>query len=91
MVNDIFYIESDDKYCFVHTDNERFLVQKSLKSFAETLPENFVSLHRKYTVNRNQIQSVAPTDYRFTLKNNTTLPSSQRHRKLLQDIFTFIK
>ncbi|WP_298511933.1 LytTR family DNA-binding domain-containing protein [uncultured Kordia sp.] len=91
VINDIFYIESEDKYCFVHTENARFLVQKSLKSFAETLPNNFVSLHRKYVVNINQIQSVLPSDYTFTLKNNVTLPVSQRHRKQLLEIFTIIK
>ncbi|MGH1387743.1 LytR/AlgR family response regulator transcription factor [Kordia sp.] len=91
VVNDIFYIESDDKYCFIHTEDARFLVQKSLKSFAEALPDNFVSLHRKYVVNTDKILSVMPTDYTLTLKNNVTLPVSQRHRKQLLDIFTIIK
>jgi len=91
VVDDIFYIGSEDKYCYVYIENERFLVQKTLKSFAETLPENFVNLHRKYMVNTNQIQSVFPTDYTLTLKNNVTLPVSQRHRKVLLELFTIIK
>ncbi|MFK7749065.1 MAG: LytR/AlgR family response regulator transcription factor [Kordia sp.] len=91
VVSDIYYIESDDKYCFIHTKDARFLVQKSLKSFSETLPDNFVSLHRKYVVNTDKILSVMPTDYTLTLKNNSVLPVSQRHRKQLLDIFTIIK
>ncbi|MEM6721415.1 MAG: LytTR family DNA-binding domain-containing protein [Bacteroidota bacterium] len=91
VVDDIFYIESEDKYCYIHTQDARFLVQKSLKSFAETLPNNFMSLHRKYVVNTNQIQSVLPSDYSLTLKNNAVLPVSQRHRKVLLELFTIIK
>lgn len=90
-VNDIFYIESDDKYCFVHTNSQRFLVQKSLRSFSETLPENFINLHRKYITNTDHIQSVFPSDYSITLKNETVLPVSQRYRKKLLDLFTIIK
>ncbi|AXG71498.1 sensory transduction protein LytR [Kordia sp. SMS9] len=90
-VDDIFYIESDDKYCYIHTEDARFLVQKSLKGFAATLPENFVQLHRKYIVNTSQIKSVTPADYTLTLKNGATLPVSQRQRKLLLEIFTIIK
>lgn len=90
-IDDIYYVESDDKYCYVYTNDTRFLVQKSLKSFSETLPKNFISVHRKYVVNTNQILSVHPTDYTLTLKNNKTLPVSQRHRKLLLELFTIIK
>ncbi|WP_420573788.1 LytR/AlgR family response regulator transcription factor [Kordia sp.] len=90
-INDIYYVESDDKYCYIYTEDARFLVQKSLKSFAETLPDNFVSLHRKYVVNTDKILSVYPTDYTLTLRNNISLPVSQRHRKQLLDIFTIIK
>ena len=91
VVEDIFHIESEDKYCYIHTEDARFLVQKSLKSFAKTLPDNFMSFHRKYLVNTNQIKSVFPTDYTLKLKNNSVLPVSQRHRKLLLEIFTIIK
>lgn len=90
-IDDIYYVESDNKYCYIYTNDTRFLVQKSLKSFSETLPDNFVALHRKYVVNTNQILSVHPTDYTVTLKNNKTLPVSQRHRKLLLELFTIIK
>jgi len=90
-IEDIYYVESDDKYCYIHTNDARFLVQKSLKSFSETLPDNFVAIHRKYVVNTNQILSVYPTDYLVVLKNNKNVPVSQRHRKLLLELFTIIK
>lgn len=90
-IDDIYYVESDDRYCYIYTSDSRFLVQKSLKSVSETLPENFVSIHRKYVVNTNQILSVHPTDYLVILKNKKNVPVSQRHRKLLLELFTIIK
>lgn len=90
-INDIYFIESEDKYCYIHTSDARFLVQKSLKSFSETLPENFVSVHRRYVVNTSQILSVYPSDYLVILKNKKSIPVSQRHRKLLLELFTIIK
>ncbi|MEM6722212.1 MAG: LytTR family DNA-binding domain-containing protein [Bacteroidota bacterium] len=91
VVDDILYIESEDKYCYVQTVDSRFLVQKSLRNFSEILPDSFVALHRKYVVNTNQIHAIFPTDYTLTLKNNAVLPVSQRHRKLLLSLFTIIK
>ncbi|MBC8756476.1 response regulator transcription factor [Kordia sp. YSTF-M3] len=90
-IDDIYYVESDDKYCYIYTNDARFLVQKSLKSFSETLPQNFVSIHRKYVVNTNQILSVHTNDYTVILKNNKDIPVSQRHRKVLLELFTIIK
>ena len=90
-INDIYYVESDDKYCYIYTNDARFLVQKTLKSFSETLPDNFVSTHRKYVVNINQILSVHSSDYLVVLKNKKDIPVSQRHRKLLLELFTIIK
>ncbi|WP_298427757.1 LytTR family DNA-binding domain-containing protein [uncultured Kordia sp.] len=90
-IADIYYLESDDKYCNIFTSDAKFLVYKSLKSFSETLPQNFVSIHRKHIVNINQIASVHPNDYMLTLKNGQNLPVSQRHRKLLLELFTIIK
>ena len=90
-IQDIFYIESDDKYCFVFTENKRFLVQRSLRSFHEILPEIFLGIHRKYLVNRNSIASIHPNDYTLTLMNDKVLPVSQRYRKTLLELINIIK
>jgi DNA-binding LytR/AlgR family response regulator len=90
-IDDILYIESEDKYCYVYAGNEHFLVQKSLKNFVKILPSNFMMLHRKYIVNTHHIASIHPTDYTLTLKNNAKLPISQRYRKVLLALFTIIK
>jgi len=90
-IRDIFYIESDDKYCMVFTEDRKFLVQRSLKNFSETLPEVFLRIHRKYLINRNYITSIHPNDYTLTLNNNKVLPVSQRYRKTLLELINIIK
>ena len=90
-IKDIFYIESDDKYCGVFTQNKKFLVQRSLKSFSQMLPEIFLGIHRKYLINRNHIASIHPNDYTLTLHNNKVLPVSQRYRKTLLELINIIK
>lgn len=90
-IKDIFYIESDDKYCFVFTKDKKFLVQRSLKSFGEMLPEIFLGVHRKYLINRNYIASIHPNDYTLTLNNDKVLPVSQRYRKTLLELINIIK
>jgi DNA-binding LytR/AlgR family response regulator len=90
-IQDIFYIESDDKYCYVFTQEKRFLVQRSLRSFSEMLPEIFLAIHRKYLVNKNCITSIHPSDYTLTLTNEKVLPVSQRYRKTLLELINIIK
>lgn len=90
-VNEIYHIESDDKYCYIYTNDSRFLVQRSLKSFAETLPENFIEIHRKYIINKDTIKSIYPNDYIVTLQNEKNLPISQRKRESLLKLINIIK
>jgi DNA-binding LytR/AlgR family response regulator len=90
-IKDIFYIESDDKYCHVFTQDKKFLVQRSLRSFSEMLPEIFLGIHRKYLINRHCIASIHPSDYTLTLINNKVLPVSQRYRKTLLELINIIK
>jgi DNA-binding LytR/AlgR family response regulator len=90
-IADIFYIESENKYCHIYTKTDRFLVQKSLRGFYKTLPTNFMNIHRKFIINTDHILSIYPADYLLILKNNTRIPVSQRYRKLLLELFTIIK
>ncbi|CAL2095080.1 response regulator transcription factor [Tenacibaculum sp. 190524A02b] len=79
--NDMFYIEADDKYCHIHTENTQFMVQKTLKSFTEEFKNIFIKTHRKYLVNKSKIARIDTVDYNIILKNNISIPLSQRHKK----------
>ena len=58
-LNDILYIESLKDYIKVFTRIENYLVHKSMTSISEELPsDNFLRIHRSYTIAINKITSV---------------------------------
>ena len=58
-LNDILYIESLKDYIKVFTLIENYLVHKSMTSISEELPsDNFLRIHRSYTIAINKITSV---------------------------------
>lgn len=55
----ILYIESLKDYIKVFTTTENYLVHKSLTSISEELPKNnFLRVHRSYTIAINKIKSI---------------------------------
>ena len=58
-VSDINYIEAQDDYVMIYTDNKNYLKQKTMKYFEASLdPKIFVRTHRSYIVNINQISAI---------------------------------
>lgn len=58
-LNDILYIESLKDYIKVITTLGDYLVHKSMNSISEELPEeNFLRIHRSYTIALNKITSI---------------------------------
>ncbi len=58
-LNDILYIESLKDYIKVFTVAENYLVHKSMTSISEELPsDNFLRIHRSFTIAINKISSV---------------------------------
>ncbi len=49
------WIESDDHYLKIHTNESSLLKRSTLEQMAEELKPNFVRIHRKYLVNKEQI------------------------------------
>ncbi len=89
--DDVFYVEADDKYCHIFTDENKFLVQKSLSSFAEEFSELFIRTHRKYLINRTQISRIDVADYNIILQNEVSIPLSHRHKKEVLALFNILK
>lgn len=55
---DIIYLEGLRDYVAIHTRQGKFLTLQSLKSFEETLPGNFIRVHKSYVVNTHEITSL---------------------------------
>lgn len=49
------WIETDDHYLKIHTDESSLLKRTTLEQMAEELKPKFIRIHRKYLVNKDQI------------------------------------
>ncbi len=89
LVSDILFIQSEGDYTMIHTANNRFLKEQTMKYFELHLPANlFVRIHRSYIVNVLAISKVELFEkqtYRITLKNGVQIKASAAGYKLLKN------
>jgi DNA-binding LytR/AlgR family response regulator len=79
-LEEILWVEVEDKYCMVNTKNRKFTLRQSLKELAEKLdPSIFVQTHRSYLVNAAEIQDIDLTLYVVTI-NGTEIPLGRGHK-----------
>lgn len=77
---DIFYLEADNKYCYIHLKNKTLQCKKTMAQALEALPKSrFQKIHRSFVVNMNQIHKYN-SDYVF-LKNGTRLHVTRTYCK----------
>jgi two-component system LytT family response regulator len=80
-VDTIKWIEAQDDYVMINSDQGRFLKQKTMKYFENHLDENsFIRIHRSYIINVDFIQHLEQTgkeSYQLILKNGKQLPVSK--------------
>ena len=58
-LDDILYIESDNVYIYVHTQQNKLLVRSTLQHYMELIGQkNFFRVHRSFAVNINHIESI---------------------------------
>lgn len=79
MVSDILWVQADDYYCRVFTEERDYLVTKPLKRFAEQLPTKgpFLRCHRSYVVNLERVTEIGEI-HLFVGKRK--LPVSRKRR-----------
>ncbi len=66
---DIQFIEAYDNYVFVHTSDQKYLINHTLKSLEEKLGSlSFIRVHKSFLVNINYIQSISEGSIYTSLK-----------------------
>ena len=85
--DDITYLEANDNYCMVYTNDSRYLLSKTLKKTITKFPASkFVRVHRSYVINIDKIESIGPNYIKMAEKE---IPLSEASRKeLMQQIET---
>jgi DNA-binding LytR/AlgR family response regulator len=88
---DIYYLEADNKHCFVHLKNEAIPCNKTMARVFSTLPQKyFKKINRAFIVNLNYISSY---NNEFVLLNNgENIHISRKYYKYFkQEYFDFAK
>lgn len=72
-LSDIIFIEADGNYCYIYTQEKKYVLKKSLsKLISEDLDKHFFRTHHKFAVNRNYIKLLRSRT--ILLTNNVDLP-----------------
>ena len=70
-LNDILYIEVEERYCNIITEKEKFVILISLTKISDLLDKNkFIRTHRNTIVNADKIEEIILADNLVILKGN---------------------
>jgi two-component system LytT family response regulator len=91
--NDINFLEAQDDYVMVYTDDGKYLKQQTLKYFENHLDkEQFVRVHRSFIANISCIERIEPyekTNYILILKDGNKVPVSRSGMQVLKENLDF--
>ncbi|MBO9586049.1 MAG: response regulator transcription factor [Flavobacterium sp.] len=83
-IEDILYVEVEDRYCNIITETEKFVILISLTRIMELLdPLQFVRTHRNFIVNSNKIIEIVLSDNLIVLKGNHHVTLSEKYRDVI--------
>lgn len=92
-VEKVNYLESQDDYIMVYTDEGKHLKQGTMKYYEDHLDESkFIRVHRSYIVRIDQVVQLEPyakDNYILKLRNGTALKVSRNGLKNLKDKLNF--
>lgn len=80
---DILYIQAAGAYSKIITAKRTYLISKTLKVLAPTLPDSFLRVHRSFLVPMHQIESFRLNI--LQLKNGESILLSKNGRKLIAE------
>ena len=92
-IDHIQYLEAQDDYVMIHTDQGKYLKQKTMKFYEEHLdPKHFVRIHRSFIVKIAEIdrlELMEKDSYILWLKNQTKLKVSKTGYPKLKQALNF--
>ena len=90
-MEDIVYIEVEDRYCNIITDTEKFVILISLTKIMELLdPLQFIRTHRNFIVNSSKITEIVLSDNLIVLKGSHHVTLSEKYKDVISK-FTVLK
>jgi two-component system LytT family response regulator len=91
--NDINFLEAQDDYVMIYTDEGKYLKQQTMKYFEQHLdPQQFVRVHRSYIANITCIERIEPyekSNFILILKDGNKVPVSRSGMQVLKENLDF--
>ncbi|GAA3764116.1 response regulator transcription factor [Flavobacterium ginsengiterrae] len=86
-LDDILYIEVEERYCNIITEKEKFVILISLTKISELLDKNkFIKTHRNTIVNSSKIEEIFLTDNLIILKGNHRINLSDTYKDFIKNM-----
>ena len=84
-LNDILYIEVEERYCNIITEKEKFVILISLTKISDLLDKNkFIKTHRNTIVNSEKIEEIILADNLIILKGNHKITLSDTYKDFIK-------
>ena len=91
--DDINFLEAQDDYVMIYTDEGKYLKQQTMKYFEKHLdPQQFVRVHRSYIANITCIERIEPyekSNFILILKDGNKVPVSRSGMQVLKENLDF--
>ncbi|WP_298547849.1 LytTR family DNA-binding domain-containing protein [uncultured Aquimarina sp.] len=92
ILDTIEYIEVEENYCSLFTENEKHIVRLSLSKIKTMLSnKNFEQIHRKRLINFDKIKEINLTENAVYLNSGIQITISDRFKKQFTNIHNIIK
>jgi len=89
LLNDIIYIDVEEKYCNIITEKEKFVILISLTKILDLLDNvMFCRTHRNFIVNTEKIQEIVPADNLILLAGGHKATLSDTYKTIIKKIRT---
>ncbi len=91
-LKDIYYLEIQDKYCSIYTEQTHFIIKLSLVKIKKLIIHKpFIQVHRKYMVNIDKIKQIYIEDNLIILENNSRIILSERYKAAFSKKFIVLR
>jgi DNA-binding LytR/AlgR family response regulator len=87
LLNDILYLNAEDNYVKIVTEDKSFLIRNTLTKTTEVLQKSFfVRIHRSWCINTNHIDSFTENE---VIVKGTPISIGRNYKEELMNIFKF--